>query len=67
MSISLSDLQTLFEQNEYICDRNTVLTVYLALNLQKPLLIEGAPGVGKTEMGKVLAAILEADLIRLQG
>lgn len=66
MSISLSDLQTLFEQNEYICDRNTVLTVYLALNLQKPLLIEGAPGVGKTEMGKVLAAILEADLIRLQ-
>jgi len=66
MSIALSELRKSFEQVGYICDESTALTVFLALDLQKPLLIEGAPGVGKTEMGKVLAEILNADLIRLQ-
>lgn len=41
--------------------------MYLALRLQKPLLLEGEAGVGKTEVAKVLAAILGTDLIRLQG
>jgi len=66
MTMPLAKLRKYFEQVGYICDENTVLTVYLALDLQKPLLIEGAPGVGKTEMGKVLAEILQTDLIRLQ-
>jgi MoxR-like ATPase len=66
MTMPLAKLRNNFEQVGYICDENTVLTVFLALDLQKPLLIEGAPGVGKTEMGKVLAEILQADLIRLQ-
>ncbi len=66
MSITLSELRKRFEQAGYICSENTALTVFLALELQKLLLIEGAPGVGKTEMGKVLAEILKADLIRLQ-
>ncbi len=66
MTMALSQLRKKFEQVGYVCDESTVLTVFLALDLQKPLLIEGAPGVGKTEMGKVLAQILETELIRLQ-
>jgi MoxR-like ATPase len=66
MTIPLAELRKGFDQVGYICDENTVLTVFLALDLQKPLLIEGAPGVGKTEMGKVLAEIMNTELIRLQ-
>ena len=66
MIISLPELRKSFDRVGYICDESTALTVFLALELQKPLLIEGAPGVGKTEMGKVLAEILQASLIRLQ-
>ncbi len=66
MTMPLAELRKSFEQIGYICDENTVLTVFLALELQKPLLIEGAPGVGKTEMGKVLAEIMNTELIRLQ-
>ncbi len=66
MTINLPQLRKDFEQAGYICDESTALTVYLALDLKKPLLIEGAPGVGKTEMGKVLAEILNTELIRLQ-
>lgn len=66
MTIPLMELKKSFEEVGYICDDNTALTVFLSLDLQKPLLIEGAPGVGKTEMGKVLAEILKSELIRLQ-
>ncbi len=66
MTVTLPELKKGFEQTGYICDDSTALTVFLTLELQKPLLIEGAPGVGKTEMGKVLAEILQTDLIRLQ-
>lgn len=66
MKLELSQLRQGFADAGYICDDSVVLTVYLALTLQKPLLIEGAPGVGKTEMGKVLARILNTALIRLQ-
>ncbi len=66
MTLTLAELRKSFTDVGYICDENTALTVYLALELQKPLLIEGAPGVGKTEMGKVLAEIMQTDLIRLQ-
>lgn len=55
-----------FEEVGYISDAEVIVTVYLALKLQKPLLIEGEPGVGKTELGKVLSQIFHADLIRLQ-
>jgi len=66
MTISLPELKQGFNDAGYICNENTALTVYLSLELKKPLLIEGAPGVGKTEMGKVLASILDTELIRLQ-
>ncbi len=66
MAVNLTELKKGFDQVGYICNESTALTVFLTLSLQKPLLIEGAPGVGKTEMGKVLAEVLETDLIRLQ-
>jgi len=66
MNDDIKELKKKFDQAGYICDDSTILTVYLALALHKPLLIEGAPGVGKTEMGKVLAEVLKTELIRLQ-
>ncbi|NMB35524.1 MAG: MoxR family ATPase [Firmicutes bacterium] len=66
MHLTLENLQKGFKKTGYICDEETILTVYLSLVLEKPILIEGPPGVGKTEMGKVLAQIYETDLIRLQ-
>ncbi|MDX1395868.1 MAG: MoxR family ATPase [Gemmatimonadota bacterium] len=50
----------------YVADRALATTVHLALALEKPLLVEGAAGVGKTEIAKALASWLELDLIRLQ-
>src|SRR5207247_10956983 len=50
----------------YIADRSLATAVFLALKRRKPLLLEGEPGVGKTEVAKVLAAILDTQLIRLQ-
>lgn len=50
----------------YITDRATATAAYLAMTLHKPLLVEGPPGVGKTEIAKVLAGVLETELIRLQ-
>lgn len=55
-----------FEQLGYIADRPLATAVYLATKLQRALLIEGHAGVGKTEVAKALAAVLETQLIRLQ-
>src|SRR4249919_3779672 len=54
------------EREAYITDRQIATAVHLAITLGKPLLVEGHPGVGKTEIAKVLAGVLETDLIRLQ-
>jgi MoxR-like ATPase len=54
------------EQEAYVTDRATATAAYLAMTLHKPLLIEGHPGVGKTEVAKVLSRALDAELIRLQ-
>jgi MoxR-like ATPase len=51
---------------DYIADEGLAVAAFLALGLQKPLLVEGVPGVGKTEAAKALAAALGRDLIRLQ-
>ena len=66
MDITLEQLQQGFGSNGYICDNNVALTVYLALKLEKPLLVEGPPGVGKTELGRVLSRVFDTELIRLQ-
>lgn len=63
---SVDDLQTLLEREEYISDRALATALYLALRLDRPLLLEGEAGVGKTEVAKALAAGLGRDLIRLQ-
>jgi MoxR-like ATPase len=54
------------ERHGYIADRELATAIYLSLVLQKPLLIEGAAGVGKTEVAKVMARVLDTELIRLQ-
>jgi MoxR-like ATPase len=50
----------------YICDTNIATTVFLAQRLEKPVLVEGPAGVGKTELAKVVAAATHSQLIRLQ-
>jgi MoxR-like ATPase len=62
----IATLRDLMEREAYVTDRATATAAYLAMTLHKPLLIEGHPGVGKTEVAKVLARALDAELIRLQ-
>ena len=59
-------LRSLFDQEAYVAEDDLVTTVLLALRLGKPLLVEGEPGSGKTELGKVLASGFDTDLVRLQ-
>lgn len=66
MDLTVEGLHRAFEEQGYICERDLVITVYLALKLGKPLLVEGAPGVGKTEIAKVLSKVFGTELIRLQ-
>ena len=63
---SVDDLQALLEQQRYIADRGLATAIYLSLKLQRPLLLEGEPGVGKTEVAKILASAFDTELIRLQ-
>ncbi len=66
LDLSIPGLKEAFEKEGYISEDEIALTVYLALKLEKPLLIEGAAGVGKTEIAKVLSRIFDTELIRLQ-
>ena len=63
---SVDDLQQAMAGRLYIASRGLAVSTYLALRLQRPLFLEGEPGVGKTEVAKVLAATLDTELIRLQ-
>ena len=54
------------ESEAYIADRGIATAIHLATALKKPLLVEGHPGVGKTDIAKTLARVLDTDLIRLQ-
>jgi len=65
-SLTEADLEARFAAADYVADDRTVTTVHLALTLGRPLLVEGPPGSGKTELGKVLASAFDTDLIRLQ-
>jgi MoxR-like ATPase len=64
--ISLAEISSLLLEQGYITDASVSMSVFLSLQLNKPLLIEGPAGVGKTEIAKVMARVLETDLIRLQ-
>ena len=66
MNDDIRRIQEVMEREAYITDRQIATSVFLATALGKPLLVEGHPGVGKTEIAKVLARMRSTDLIRLQ-
>jgi MoxR-like ATPase len=63
---SVENVEKRLGEQDYICGKNIATVVYLAARLEKPVLVEGPAGVGKTELAKVVAAALGRDLIRLQ-
>jgi len=63
---SIDDLQNALRKQLYIADRGLATATFLALRLQRPLFLEGEAGVGKTEIAKVIAGLLDTNLIRLQ-
>jgi MoxR-like ATPase len=63
---SIDDILRTLEKEKYICDRSLATVLFLALKLEKPLLLEGEAGVGKTEVAKVMTQALGRRLIRLQ-
>ena len=63
---SVADVEKALREESYLPDHGLATAVYLALAMRRPLLLEGEPGVGKTEVSKTLARILDAELVRLQ-
>ncbi len=63
---SIEDILAAMKAHKYVADRALATVIYLADALNKPILLEGEPGVGKTEVGKVIAQVLDTKLIRLQ-
>ena len=64
--MNLEELKKKMDEEHYIYDDTLATVLYVALQLGRPLLIEGAAGVGKTEVAKVMAAALDRELVRLQ-
>ena len=64
--MTIEELRAKLDETRYVYDENMLTVLYVALTLGRPLLIEGAAGVGKTEVAKVMAAALGRDLVRLQ-
>lgn len=64
--MTLEELRQKLDETQYVYDENMLTVLYVALTLGRPLLIEGAAGVGKTEVAKVMAAALDRELVRLQ-
>ncbi|MFT6287663.1 MAG: MoxR-like ATPase [Halieaceae bacterium] len=63
---SVEEIERGFESFGYICSPKIATAVFLAFKLRKPILVEGPPGVGKTELAKTAAMLLDLPLIRLQ-
>ena len=64
--MNIEELKQKMDEAHYIYDETLATVLYVALKLGRPLLIEGAAGVGKTEIAKVMASALDRDLVRLQ-
>jgi MoxR-like ATPase len=63
---NIEQIQEGFEEAGYVCSKQIATTLYLACHLDKPILVEGPAGVGKTELAKIAATYLDIPLIRLQ-
>ena len=63
---AVEEIRKGFEVTGYVCSQQMAMTLYLAHHLQKPILVEGPAGVGKTELAKAAAAYADVPLIRLQ-
>jgi MoxR-like ATPase len=63
---SIDETLAALDRHDYVAERSLATSLFLALRLQRPLLLEGEPGVGKTDIARVVAAMLETELIRLQ-
>lgn len=63
---TIAQMQSALAERGYVCDRSLATAIFLSLKLQRPLFLEGEAGVGKTEVAKVLTALLARPLIRLQ-
>jgi len=63
---SIDSLQSALRERNYIAERGLATSLFLALKLGRPLFLEGEAGVGKTEVAKIMASLLDTDLIRLQ-
>ena len=63
---SINEIKTSLADKKYICDDALASAIYVAFTLGRPLLVEGAAGVGKTEIAKVMASVLGRELVRLQ-
>ena len=63
---TIDDIKSSLDDHHYIVNRALATSIFLSLKMDKPIFLEGEPGVGKTEVGKVLAQMLSTDLIRLQ-
>src|ERR687890_2434813 len=63
---TVKELTETLRQGNYLADRGLATAVFVAMSLQRPILLEGEVGVGKTEIAKVLASVFGRKLIRLQ-
>lgn len=64
--LTMEELEEKLIKNNYIPDKSTLITVYLAFKLKKPLIVEGPPGVGKTELSKAISRTFNMDFFRVQ-
>ncbi|MGZ7067279.1 MAG: AAA family ATPase [Methanobacterium sp.] len=66
VNLNIKDINESLVENKYIPDEKIATIVFIALSLKKPILIEGPPGTGKTELAKALSRSLERDFFRIQ-